>query len=229
MWMSCGFFSEAAPAGSSPPVKAQNKEVILLSAEQKQKILIVDDSELNRAILADMLDDEYEIIEAENGLQGVGLLQQQGVEISLVLLDIVMPQMDGFGVLEVMAQNRWIEDIPVIMISAETGSSHIERAYELGVTDFISRPFDALIVHRRVVNTIMLYAKQKRLANMVADQIYENEQRSSLLIDILSHIVEFRNGESGLHVLNVRTLTELMLNHLVQKTDHYHLSPKIRR
>ena len=182
-----------------------------MSAEQKQKILIVDDSELNRAILADMLDDEYEIIEAENGLQGVGLLQQRGSEISLVLLDIVMPQMDGFGVLDVMGQNRWIEDIPVIMISAETGSSHIERAYELGVTDFISRPFDALIVHRRVVNTIMLYAKQKRLANMVADQIYENEQRSSLLIDILSHIVEFRNGESGLHVLNVRTLTELML------------------
>ena len=192
--------------------------------EQKQKILIVDDSELNRAILADMLDDEYEIIEAENGLQGVGLLQQRGAEISLVLLDIVMPQMDGFGVLDVMSQNQWIEDIPVIMISAETGSSHIERAYELGVTDFISRPFDALIVHRRVVNTIMLYAKQKRLANMVADQIYENEQRSSLLIDILSHIVEFRNGESGLHVLNVRTLTELMLNHLVQKTDRYQLS-----
>ena len=192
--------------------------------EQKQKILIVDDSELNRAILADMLDDEYEIMEAENGLQGVGLLQQRGAEISLVLLDIVMPQMDGSGVLEVMTQNHWIEDIPVIMISAETGSSHIERAYELGVTDFISRPFDALIVHRRVVNTIMLYAKQKRLANMVADQIYENEQRSSLLIDILSHIVEFRNGESGLHVLNVRTLTELMLNHLVQKTDQYSLS-----
>ena len=185
----------------------------------------MDDSELNRAILADMLDDEYEIIEAEDGLQGVGLLQQRGSEISLVLLDIVMPQMDGFGVLEVMAQNHWIEDIPVIMISAESGSSHIERAYELGVTDFISRPFDALIVHRRVVNTIMLYAKQKRLVGMVADQIYETEQRSSLLIDILSHIVEFRNGESGLHVLNVRTLTELMLNHLVQKTDRYPLSP----
>ena len=196
-----------------------------MSTEQKQKILIVDDSELNRAILADMLADEYEIVEAENGLQGVGLLQQQETEISLVLLDIVMPQMDGFGVLEVMAQNHWIDDIPVIMISAETGSSHIERAYELGVTDFISRPFDALIVHRRVVNTILLYAKQKRLVGMVADQIYENQQRSSLLIDILSHIVEFRNGESGLHVLNVRTLTELMLNHLVQKTDRYHLSP----
>ena len=196
-----------------------------MSAEHKQKILIIDDSELNRAILADMLDDEYEIIEAENGLQGVGILQQRSAEISLVLLDIVMPEMDGFGVLEIMTQNHWIEDIPVIMISAETGSSHIERAYELGVTDFISRPFDALIVHRRVVNTIMLYAKQKRLVGMVADQIYETEQRSSLLIDILSHIVEFRNGESGLHVLNVRTLTELMLNHLLQKTDRYCLLP----
>ena len=199
--------------------------MIPLSTKQKQKILIVDDSELNRAILADMLDDEYEIIEVENGLQGVGLLQQRGAEISLVLLDIVMPQMDGFGVLDVMAQNHWIEDIPVIMISAETGSSHIERAYDLGVTDFISRPFDALIVHRRVVNTIMLYAKQKRLADMVTEQIYETERRSTLLVDILSHIVEFRNGESGLHVLNVRTLTELMLNHLVQKTDRYRLSP----
>ena len=211
---------------SDPPAgeEAQDKEVIPLNKEQKQKILIIDDSELNRAILADMLADEYEIVEAENGLQGVGLLQKQGTEISLVLLDIVMPEMDGFGVLEVMTQNRWIEDIPVIMISAETGSSHIERAYELGVTDFISRPFDALIVHRRVVNTIMLYAKQKRLAEMVVNQIYENELRSSLLIDILSHIVEFRNGESGLHVLNVRTLTELMLNHLVQKTDRYRLS-----
>ena len=196
-----------------------------MSAEHKQKILIIDDSELNRAILADMLDDEYEIIEAENGLQGVGILQQRSAEISLVLLDIVMPEMDGFGVLEVMSENHWIEDIPVIMISAESGSSHIERAYELGVTDFISRPFDALIVHRRVVNTIMLYAKQKRLVEMVAEQIYENEQRSSLLIDILSHIVEFRNGESGLHVLNVRTLTELMLNHLLQKTDRYCLLP----
>jgi len=195
-----------------------------LSKGQKQKILIVDDSELNRAILADMLDDEYEIIEAENGLQGVGVLQQQGTEISLVLLDIVMPEMDGFGVLEVMIQNHWIEDIPVIMISAEAGSSHVERAYELGVTDFISRPFDALIVHHRVVNTILLYAKQKRLVGMVTDQIYENEQRSSLLIDILSHIVEFRNGESGLHVIHVRALTELLLNHLARKTDHYRLS-----
>ena len=205
-------------------IYSENKEVVSLNKEQKQKILIVDDSELNRAILADMLGDEYEIIEAENGLAAVGTLQQLETEISLVLLDIVMPEMDGFSVLDIMQSNRWIEDIPVIMISAESSSSHVERAYEMGVTDFISRPFDALIVHHRVVNTILLYAKQKKLVGMVADQIYENEQRSGLLIDILSHIVEFRNGESGLHVLNVRTLTELFLRHLTQKTDRYHLS-----
>ena len=180
---------------------------------RKEKILIVDDSELNRAILADMLGEEYDIVEAENGLEGVGILQKMGTELSLVLLDIVMPEMDGFEVLTVM------------MISAESGSSHIERAYELGVTDFIARPFDALIVHRRVVNTILLYAKQKKLVGMVADQIYEKERQGNLMIDILSHIVEFRNGESGLHVLHVRTLTELLLHRLSQKTDRYRLTP----
>ncbi len=192
---------------------------------RKEKILIVDDSELNRAILADMLGEEYDIVEAENGLEGVGILQKMGTELSLVLLDIVMPEMDGFGVLDTMHQNHWIDDIPVIMISAESGSSHIERAYELGVTDFIARPFDALIVHRRVVNTILLYAKQKKLVGMVADQIYEKERQGNLMIDILSHIVEFRNGESGLHVLHVRTLTELLLHRLSQKTDRYRLTP----
>ncbi len=190
----------------------------------RQKILIVDDSEMNRAILADMLGGEYEILEAENGKDGVAMMRQYGPEISLVLLDIVMPEMDGFGVLTTMNKYHWIEDIPVIMISAERGSSHIERAFELGITDFISRPFDALIVHRRVVNTILLYAKQKKLASMVAEQIYEKEHRSGLMIDILSHIVEFRNGESGLHVRHVNILTAVMLKALLQRTDKYHLT-----
>lgn len=190
----------------------------------KQTILIVDDSEMNRAILADMLGGEFDILEAENGKEGVAMLQKHGPEISLVLLDIVMPEMDGFGVLSMMNKFHWIEDIPVIMISAERGSSHIERAFKLGVTDFINRPFDALIVHHRVVNTILLYAKQKKLASMVTEQIYENEHRSSLMIDILSHIVEFRNGESGLHVRHVHTLTEVMLKTLVQRTDKYRLT-----
>ena len=115
-----------------------------MGKEQKPKILIVDDSELNRAILADMLDDEYEIIEAENGLQGVGLLQQQGTEISLVLLDIVMPEMDGFGVLEVMAQNHWTEDIPVIMISAETAQVR-DHAGDKGTLHMLFHQLDALV------------------------------------------------------------------------------------
>ena len=190
----------------------------------RQKILIVDDSEMNRAILADMLGGEFDIIEAENGADGIAMMQKHSMDISLVLLDIVMPVMDGFGVRTEMNKYRWIEDIPVIMISAERGSSHIERAFELGITDFISRPFDALIVHRRVVNTILLYAKQKRLAAMVTEQIYEKEQRSSLMIDILSHCVEFRNGESGMHVRNVHILTETLLSALVRKTDRYHVN-----
>jgi len=190
----------------------------------KQTILIIDDSEMNRAILADMLGSEFNIIEAENGSEGVAMLQKHGPEISLVLLDIVMPVMDGFGVLSLMNKYHWIEDIPVIMITAERGSSHIERAFELGITDFINRPFDALIVHRRVVNTILLYAKQKKLTALVAEQIYEKEHRSSLMIDILSHIVEFRNGESGMHVRNVHRLTETFLKALTRKTSKYHLT-----
>lgn len=192
--------------------------------KQKQTILIVDDSAMNRALLADMIGDEYEILEAENGVQGIGQMQALGTGISLVLLDIVMPEMDGFDVLAVMNKHGWIKDIPVIMVSSESASSYIERAYELGVTDFISRPFDANIVRRRVVNTLMLYAKQKALIGMVADQIYEREKGNSLMVAILSHIVEFRNGESGLHVLHVSAMTELLLNRVIQKTDRYQIT-----
>ena len=180
---------------------------------------------MNRSILADMLGEEYEILEAENGLEAVSTIQKHHMEIDLLLLDIVMPEMDGFEVLTVMNRNNWIEDIPVIMISAETAPAHIERAYKLGVTDFIPRPFNALLVHRRVVNTTLLYAKQKKLVGMVADQIYEKERQNTLMIDILSHIVEFRNGESGQHVIHIRMLTELFLQRLMLKTDRYPLTP----
>ncbi len=187
----------------------------------KQKILIADDSEMNRAILADMLESEYEIIEAENGEEAIGILEERRAELSLILLDIVMPRMDGFGVLEIMNKRDWIEDVPVIMISSESGAAPVKRAYEMGISDYISRPFDSTVVHRRVVNTIMLYAKQKKLAALVMEQIDENEKQSALMIDILSHIVEFRNGESGLHVLHIRILTEQILKHLSQITDKY--------
>ena len=191
---------------------------------KKQKILIVDDSEMNRAILAEMLDGKYEIIEVEDGTEALVALEKYGTELSLVLLDIVMPRMDGFGVLTVMNQRHWIDDIPVIMISAENASTLVEKAYDLGITDFISRPFDARVVHRRVLNTILLYSKQKKLIDLVAEQVYEKEKQSSLMVDILSHIVEFRNGESGMHVLHIRVLTEMILRHLVQMTDQYPLT-----
>ena len=190
---------------------------------EKQKILIVDDSEMNRSILADMLGEEYEIIETVDGTEAVARLNIDSTDISLMLLDIVMPNMDGFEVLEVMNKRDWIQDIPVIMISAENSYSYVERAYELGVTDFINRPFDGMVVHRRVINTIMLYAKQKKLVELVADQIYEKEKSNSLMISILSHIVEFRNGESGLHVLHINMLTEILLRRLMKKTDKYNL------
>ncbi len=191
---------------------------------RKPKILIADDSEMNRSILADMLWDEYDIIEAEDGEKAVEVLKKHESDIDLLLLDIVMPNMDGFEVLEVMNQNHWIDDVPVIMISSETASTHVERAYALGCTDFISRPFDILVVHRRVNNTILLYGKQKKLVGLLADQIYEKEQQSLMMIEILSNIVEFRNGESGLHVRHVRVLTEMLLDHLIKKTDRYGLS-----
>ena len=189
--------------------------------ELKQKILIVDDSEMNRAILADMLESEYEIIEAENGAEAVAIIEECRAELSLILLDIVMPEMDGFGVLEIMNKREWIEEVPVIMISSESGAAPVKRAYEMGISDYISRPFDSAVVHRRVVNTIMLYAKQKKLAALVMEQIDENEKQNALMIDILSHIVEFRNGESGLHVLHIRILTEQILKHLVQISDKH--------
>ena len=190
---------------------------------EKEKILIADDSAMNRAILTEMLGDGYEILEAENGRQAVSIMQTN-VDIDLLLLDIMMPEMDGFDVLAMMNKYHWIDDIPVIMISAENASSYVERAYDLGATDYISRPFDMAIVRRRVINTLMLYAKQKRLVRLVAEQVYEKEKSNSTMINILSHIVEFRNGESGLHVLHIQTATDILLRTLVRKTDKYNLS-----
>ena len=191
--------------------------------EAKQRILIADDSAMNRAILTEMLGDGYDILEAENGLQAVSVMQSDE-NIDLLLLDIMMPEMDGFEVLAMMKKCHWIDDIPVIMISAENASSFVERAYDLGASDYISRPFDTAVVRRRVINTLMLSAKQKRLVQLVAEQVYEKEKSNSTMINILSHIVEFRNGESGLHVLHIQTATEILLHTLVQQTDRYKLT-----
>ena len=190
---------------------------------KKQKILIVDDSEMNRALLTDMLEDQYQIVEAENGAQAVAILQQHIMEFSLMLLDIMMPEMDGFEVLAYMKKCHW-DNLAVIMISAEDSPTYIKRAYDLGAFDYISRPFDPAVVHHRVSNTMLMYAKQRQLEDIVIEQIYEQEKNNKLMISILSHIVEFRNGESGLHILRVNTITGILLKHLVQQTERYPLS-----
>ncbi|MBS6878817.1 MAG: response regulator [Ruminococcus sp.] len=186
----------------------------------KQKILIADDSEMNRELLAAILEEEYDIIQVNDGVQAVDCLQRQAEEISLLLLDIVMPHMDGFEVLSYMNKEHWIDAIPVVIISSENSPIYIKRGYDLGATDFIGKPFDANMVLRRSANAILLGAKQRRMTSIVSNQIYEREKSSKLMINILSHIVEFRNGESGLHVLHVQTITEMLLRQLVQKENN---------
>ena len=193
--------------------------------ESKPEVLIVDDSKMNREILSEMLGSGYKITEAENGEECITALQQRGTGISLILLDIVMPVADGFTVLNYMTRNHRIEDIPVIMISSEGSEETIRRAYEMGASDYISRPFDSRVVCRRVANMIKLYSKQKNLTKLVTEQINKKEKNNRMMIRILSQIVEFRNSESGSHVLHIEKLTEMLMNRLIHKTDRYNIDP----
>lgn len=190
----------------------------------KDKVLIVDDSELNREFLSDILEDDYELLLSENGFDALMQMKNNLNDIALVLLDLVMPEMDGFKVLSYMKKYNWIQDIPVVIISSDFSAENIEKAYELGAEDFINRPFNVSIVKRRVSNLITLYAKQKKLKRIVTQQIYEKEKRSNLMISILSHIVEFRNGESGMHVLHINNITEKLLHSLVRNHEDIRLS-----
>ena len=192
--------------------------------QEKSQILLVDDSKMNRMILAEILGDGYHILEAENGQECLETLRAEAGNIALVLLDINMPVMDGFEVLKAMNANHTIEDIPVIMISSEDSDAAIRRSYELGASDYVNRPFDARIVYRRVTNTIKLYAKQRRLVQMVSDQIRARENNTDTLVGVLSHIVEFRNGESGLHVRHIRMITELLLHRLLEISSRYSIT-----
>ena len=190
---------------------------------ERQTVLIVDDSELNRMMLMEILGEQYHYIEASDGREAVRLMEKK-LTVDLMLLDINMPEMNGFQVLEQMNRFRWIDEIPVIMISTDETNQAIQQAYAMGVTDYIRRPFDTFIVRRRVENTLKLYANQKRLMHLVSDQIREKEENSNLMVGILSHVVEFRNHEGGDHIRNIRGITELLLRQLVKKTEDYHLS-----
>ena len=189
--------------------------------QEKTQILLVDDSKMNRMLLREILGDGYRILEAENGQECLETLRAEAGNIALVLLDINMPGMDGFEVLKAMNANHTIEDTPVIMISSEDSDAAIRRSYELGASDYVNRPFDARIVYRRVTNTIKLYAKQRRLVQMVSDQIRARENNTDMLVGVLSHIVEFRNGESGAHVRHIRIITERLLHRLLEISSRY--------
>ena len=194
--------------------------------EEKPTILLVDDAMMNRMVLTGILGEDYHILEAGNGERCLELLRANAGQIALVLLDINMPVMDGFEVLRTMNTNHTIEDVPVIMISGDNSEEAIRKAYELGASDYVNRPFDAKIVYRRVANTIKLYAKQRRLVQMVSDQIRAREKNTDVLVGVLSQIVEFRNGESGSHVRHIRVITETLLHRLMELTDRYELTPE---
>lgn len=196
---------------------------------RRQSVLIVDDSELNRKMLGQMLGSRFDIAEAASGEACLQLLEQNATGISIVLLDIHMPGIDGFTVLEEMNQKNLLEQIPVIMISSEDTVDAVRRAFDLGASDYISRPFDAKVVYQRIINTIRLYAKQRRLSAMAADLAFEKERASRMIIGILSQVVEKRNGESRDHVQRVAQLTSMLLAGLAQKTDRYPLTREMRR
>lgn len=185
---------------------------------EKPLVLIADDSEMNRAILSEMLKDEHCILEADNGRAALDMVDRYGDELSLVLLDIVMPGISGFEVLADLSRRSGIDNLPVIMISSEDSDDAVLRAYELGASDYINRPFDSRVVRRRVSNTIRLYAKQRRLTNLLSQQYNERVKNSRMLIDIMAGVMELRNGESGRHVTNIEKLTELLLGYLVQRS-----------
>ena len=191
--------------------------------DKKQKILIVDDAKFNRDILKEILGDTYNYLEAENGNQAIQMIGEN-IGIDLMLLDINMPQMNGFEVLEIMKRSQCIAETPVIMISSEDAVNTMRKAYELGITDYITRPFDSVILKKRVQNTLGLYMNQKHLINVVYDQVYEKEENNNIMIQIMSNILGSRNSESREHILHIKTATEMMLRQLVKITDAYPLT-----
>ena len=240
VWIQDGEVSAAVEHAERLAAYAQMQKNTVITEQQpertaaapvhrRQSVLIVDDSELNRKMLGQMLGSRFDIAEAASGEACLQLLEQNATGISIVLLDIHMPGIDGFTVLEEMNQKNLLEQIPVIMISSEDTVDAVRRAFDLGASDYISRPFDAKVVYQRIINTIQLYAKQRRLSAMAADLAFEKERASRMMIGILSQVVEKRNGESRDHVQRVAQLTSMLLAGLAQKTDRYPLTREMRR
>ena len=215
-------------AKAKPGTVVTDSDAIETFQSEKPSVLIVDDSEMNRIILNEMLKDEYRVLEADNGRTALDMVDRYGDELSLVLLDIIMPGMNGFEVLGELSRRTVADSLPVIMISSEDSDDVVLRAYELGASDYINRPFNARVVRRRVSNTIRLYAKQRRLTSLLSQQYNERVKNSRMLIDVMAGVMELRNGESGLHVTHIEKLTELLLGCLVHRSDQFPLDNEQR-
>lgn len=215
-------------AKAKPGTVVTDSDAIETFQSEKPSVLIVDDSEMNRIILNEMLKDEYRVLEADNGRTALDMVDRYGDELSLVLLDIIMPGMNGFEVLGELSRRTVADSLPVIMISSEDSDDVVLRAYELGASDYINRPFNARVVRRRVSNTIRLYAKQRHLTSLLSQQYNERVKNSRMLIDIMAGVMELRNGESGLHVTHIEKLTELLLGCLVHRSDKFPLDNEQR-
>lgn len=215
-------------AKAKPGTVVTDSDAIETFQSEKPSVLIVDDSEMNRIILNEMLKDEYRVLEADNGRTALDLVDRYGDELSLVLLDIIMPGMNGFEVLGELSRRTVADSLPVIMISSEDSDDVVLRAYELGASDYINRSFNARVVRRRVSNTIRLYAKQRRLTSLLSQQYNERVKNSRMLIDIMAGVMELRNGESGLHVTHIEKVTELLLGCLVHRSDKFPLDNEQR-
>ena len=192
----------------------------------ERKLLIADDSELNRAILVSVLEKNFDILEAADGKEAIATLAAHEGNIAALLLDVVMPEADGFEVLEEMNRRGWIDEIPTIMISVETGGSYIDRAFQLGAADYVSRPFVPNMIRRRVINAILLHTKTQKLTGLIADRFYLRERNTDILAAILGYAVEFRSGERGTHMTNVSRITGLLLHRLLERTDRCPIGPE---
>lgn len=188
------------------------------------RILVVDDAYINRVMLKEMLSGAFTVLEGKNGLECMERLEKHGADISLVLLDINMPLMDGIQVLEQMNARGYIDDIPVVMITADNSEEKMQQAYELGVTDYIERPFDTRIVRRRVMNAVKLYARQRRLSAVLTQQMRRQERTMELVTDVLSRVMGIHNGEGDGHARHVQQVTERLLERLLERTDKYRLT-----
>ena len=204
----------------------------------REKVLIVDDIELNREILAVALGNEYDILQASDGAEAIEILKADTGDISEMLLDLIMPKLDGYAVLDYMRDTGLLDRIPVIVISAESARNVEVKCLEMGVTDFIRKPFDSVTVRRRVKNTAELFMYKNHLEDKVRLQTKDLEEKNKLLqaqagqiretnekiVDVLGTVVEYRNLESGEHIKRVKGFTEILAKKAAEKYPEYGLT-----